>query len=228
MLSLRSLDLKKPIKVIARSSNLSRAQVKEVYEEISAHFLDIVFEEKWIETLGDRQLHISLKQMEKTDFFTREIDQLLLDKEGDLAVHSAKDLPDPLPKGLELFALTRGVDPSDVLVLRDGETLEGLPEAARIGTSSVRREKAVSLLRMGLCFVDIRGTIESRLYQLDTAKIDGVIMAEAALIRLNLTTRNRIQLRSSPAPLQGQLAIVGREGDEKLRAIFSCIDTRLR
>ncbi len=212
------------IKVGARGSALSRAQVKEVQEALNAFYPEVIFVPIWVETTGDKDLKTSLRSLEKTDFFTKEIDALQLRGECRIAVHSAKDLPEPPPQGLEIVALTKGVDPSDVVVLRAGEILQSLAKGARIGTSSLRREQNVRELRGDLQCVDIRGSILDRLRQLDEGLFDGVVMAEAALIRLGLTERNRIALSGERAPLQGQLAVLAREGDEEMRELFRCLD----
>lgn len=214
------------IKCAARGSALSRVQMHEVLEEIRAFDIEVDFEPIWVTTTGDRDLATSLRTLDKTDFFTKEIDRLQLEGVCQIAIHSAKDLPDPLPKGLELAALTKGVDPSDVLVLRQGEALESLPFGAKVGTSSVRREENVKALRCDLECVDIRGDILRRLELLDTGAVDALVMAEAALIRLNLTERNRITLSGIAAPLQGQLAVVVRAGDKEMQELFGKIDVR--
>lgn len=216
----------KQIKVAARKSPLSLVQVKEVFDELKQTHPDITYALDALETTGDLNKQISLRGMEKTDFFTREIDRHVLTNECDVGIHSAKDLPDPLSEGLCLFALTKGVDPSDVLVLPMGVTLSDLPPEATIATSSKRREEAISSLRQDLTFCDIRGTIQERLDQLNQGSISGVVIAEAALIRLGLTHLNRIKLPGKTTPLQGQLAIIGRQSDSYLKEIFSCIDSR--
>ena len=214
------------LSVGARGSALSRVQVREVLEELNQMYPSVQFDPIWVQTVGDRDLKVSLRDLEKTDFFTREVDQLLLSGGCRIAIHSAKDLPDPLPRGLALIALTRGIDPSDVLAFRFGEDLSVLPLKAKIGTSSVRREGQVRLLRSDLVCVDIRGTIEARLAQLDEGLVDGLVVAEAALIRLGLHTRPRLVLPGPSAPLQGQLAILSREEDVEMRQLFSCLDCR--
>ncbi len=213
------------IAVAARSSPLSRAQVQEVFDELSA-VEEVEFDPMWIDTRGDRDLTTSLKEMGKTDFFTREIDEMILANGCRIAIHSAKDLPDPLPIGLQVVALTRGVDASDALVLRENATLEMLPQRARIGVSSARREQHLKSLRADLQCVDIRGPIGMRLSFLDQGIVDGVIVAEAALIRLKLTHRNRIRLVCETAPLQGQLAVIARDDDEEMKHLFAPIDVR--
>lgn len=161
------------------------------------------FEVVWVETMGDRDQTTSLRGMEKTDFFTRDLDELLLSGKIDAAVHSAKDLPDPLPKGLVIAALSRGVDSRDSLVIKR--------EPVRlVATSSVRREESVRALYPDCQFVDLRGTIQQRLEK----DVDGVVIAEAALIRLKLTHLKRVFLPGPVAPLQGKLAIVCRENEQ--------------
>lgn len=197
----------------ARSSLLSRAQVKEVQDELP-FALDLV----WVSTTGDRDQTTSLRNLEKTDFFTRELDALLLDGSIRLAVHSAKDLPDPLPKGLRLAAITKGKDPRDSLVF-----LHPLSDAPRVATSSLRREESVRLLYPGATFLDVRGSIHERLKWLQTDRVDGVVIAEAALIRLELTDLPRVFLPGETVDGQGKLALVIREDDHELRDLLEMI-----
>lgn len=215
------------IKVGARGSPLSRAQMDEVLEELRQFDAGIVFEPVWVETTGDKDLKTSLRTLEKTNFFTKEIDDLQKSGGCRISIHSAKDLPDPLAEGLILVALTKGVDPSDVIVLRQGETLEGLSLNAKLGTSSARREQNIRDLRSDFVCVDIRGNIQRRLALLDEGVVDGIVMAEAALIRLKLTHRTRVPLPGERAELQGQLAVLALEGDEEMAQLFQCIDVRV-
>ncbi len=207
------------IAVGARNSPLSRKQVEEVYEELKKVHPHVVFKPIFVETVGDRDKITSLRSLDKTDFFTRDIDQMLLKGECRIAIHSAKDLPDPLPEGIVLAALTKGVDPSDSLVFPEGQTT--LPEKGIVATSSVRREECVRKLFPSARFVDIRGTIGERLAQLESRKIDGVVIAEAALIRLGLTHLNRITLPGETAPLQGKLAITACAHDREILEIIA-------
>ncbi len=216
------------IVVGARGSPLARVQCDEVLEELRQFHPHVFFHPVWVETTGDKDLKTSLRTLEKTDFFTKEIDALQLSGGCRITIHSAKDLPEPLPSGLVLAALTKGVDSSDSLVLRDGETLENLPLKARIGTSSTRREKNIHNVREDLVCVDVRGNIQTRLSLLDQGVIDALIIAEAALIRLKLTHLNRVFLPGEIAALQGQLAVIAREDDEEMLKLFECIDRRQR
>ncbi len=219
-----SSSTKLKISAGARGSPLSKAQMLEVLEELNQFHPDVEFQPIWVETTGDQDLKTSLRSLEKTDFFTKEIDALQLSGGCRISIHSAKDLPEPLPKGLVLAALTRGVDPSDSIVLREGATLESLPLHAKIGTSSERREKNILELRSDLVCVDIRGNIQARLALIEQGIVDGVVIAEAALIRLKLMHLNRIPLPGERAQFQGQLAIVAGEEDEEMRSLFKCID----
>lgn len=214
------------VSIGARRSPLSRAQVKEIYQELKTFYPEIQFDVHYVDTTGDIDLETSLRSLDRTDFFTKEIDHLIQKGQCRAGVHSAKDLPENLGKDLTIAAITEGVDPADVLVLRDHEQLKTLPKKAKIATSSERREEAVKKLRDDLTFVDIRGNIQSRLDKLFSGEVDGVVIAEAALLRLELTHLNRVRLPGLPAPLQGQLAVVVRIGDKMMLDLFSCLDSR--
>ena len=199
----------------ARSSPLSRAQVAEI-----ARFVDVELQPVWVPTQGDKDQQTSLRSLGKTDFFTREIDQMVLDGIVRVGIHSAKDLPDPLREGLRVAAMTTSIDSRDALVMREGMCIRSLKDNAVIATSSERREQAALLLRSDFRFKDLRGTIGDRLKQLDCAEVDGVIIAEAALIRLGLTHLNRVYLPGETTAGQGQLAIVCRTNDVEMIELF--------
>lgn len=214
------------ISVGARSSPLSRAQVQEILKALRSFYPSIEFTISYFDTIGDLDQKTSLRDLDKTNFFTKEIDEAILQKKCQIGIHSAKDLPDPIPDGLQLICLTKGVDCSDVLVLRDGETLQTLPPHSRIATSSIRRENIVKLLRNDFIFLDLRGTIHQRLALLEKKQADGVVVAEAALIRLGLTHLNRIRLPGTTVEGQGQLAIIARKDDTRMQTLFACLDVR--
>jgi hydroxymethylbilane synthase len=205
------------ITVGARNSALSKAQFEEFAAELKQEHPEIILRPIYIETMGDLDKITSLRTLDKTDFFTREIDQMQLRGECRLSVHSAKDLPEPLTKGLVLAKLTKGIDPSDALVLREHERL---PQDGLVATSSVRREENVRQLFPHVHFTDIRGTIEERLAKLTNHEVDGVVIAEAALIRLKLTHLNRIRLPGKTTPLQGKLAILARADDQEILSLL--------
>jgi len=206
-----------PVSVGCRESNLSKKQ----FEELQS-LLPFLLTPTHVTTRGDRDQKTSLRTLDKTDFFTRDIDQMQLAGECRLALHSAKDLPDPITDGLVIAAITEGVDRSDSLVLRDGETLQ---PGMKIGCSSERREAAARQLEPKLTFHDIRGVIEQRLSLLNSG-LDGVVIAEAALVRLGLTHLNRLRLPGETTPLQGLLAVLARADDDEMLAHLSYLDTR--
>jgi hydroxymethylbilane synthase len=213
------------ISVGARASLLSSAQVEEVYRELQYFHHHVEFKPFWIQTTGDRDLSTSLRNLPNSDFFTKEIDELQLQGCFQIAIHSAKDLPIPLRKGLKQVALTRGQDARDCLVLPDSYAIEDLPKGAKIATSSLRREEAVRALRSDLTFVDIRGPVDQRLQELYRGTIQGLVVARAALIRLQLSHLNCLMLSGTVATLQGQLAIISREDDREMHTLFTCLDT---
>ena len=209
------------LKVAARTSPLSRKQIEEVYREIKPFHPHLIFQEVLIESQGDLDRTTSLRTLGQTDFFTKEIDLLVLSGQCDIAIHSAKDLPVPLPDGLELIALTKGLDSSDSLVMKQST----LPFKGIVATSSLRREESVRELYPEAQFVDIRGTISERLHRLESGEVDGVVIAEAALIRLGLTHLPRQRLKGPTAPLQGKLAIIALQENLAMKQLFACIHT---
>lgn len=210
------------VRVGARDSALSKAQVAELLCILQNHYPSLDFSVTWFQTTGDVDQTTSLSSLEKTDFFTKEIDRAVLDELCQIGVHSAKDLPDPLPQGLIVLAYTESIDPSDVIVLKDHQRLENLPFQAKVGTSSLRRAANIKALRSDLECIEIRGPIEKRLSLLDEGKVDAVVIAKAALIRLKLQ-RNTIHLPGEPCPRQGSLAIVSKENNFSMEQLFACL-----
>jgi len=199
----------------ARSSPLSRAQ----FREIEALFPQFQWEPVWMKTTGDLDKTTSLRSLDRTDFFTKELDAMLLQGVIRVAIHSAKDLPEPMPEGLVVAFLTEGIDPRDSLVLRDS-----VPSV--VATSSERREALVHAVWPECRFVDLRGTIEERLSLLEPGHpqgVDGVVVAEAALIRLGLTDLKRHVFPEAISSLQGKLAIVARERDVEIRRLLKAL-----
>lgn len=210
-----ALSLK--LKVGTRGSPLAHAQVHEIITQFKDQLID--FEKVLIRTTGDLDQQTCLKTEEKTNFFTKQIDDAVLNHVIDIAIHSAKDLPETLPEGLEIFAITRGVDSSDALVLK--YPLKKLRNPI-FGTSSLRREEVLKQLFPSCKTQSIRGAIHQRLELLD--HLDGVVIAEAALIRLKLTYLYRVTLPGPSACLQGKLAIVGRKEDHHLKHLFAFLN----
>jgi len=160
------------------------------------------------------------------DFFTRELDTTLLQQKADLAIHSAKDLPYPLPVGLEVIALLEATDQTDSLVSKNNQTLAQLPAGSVVGTSSPVRKKELQALRPDLVVAPVRGTIEARIQQVDTGTLDALIVATCALQRLGLESSIAEVLPFQTHPLQGNLAIVAQSGRSDLKALFAEKDIR--
>jgi uroporphyrinogen III methyltransferase/synthase len=197
-------------------------QVKEVFSFLP----EVAYQLTCVESFGDRNKHISLMSHIDADFFTRELDDAVLNGNADVAVHSAKDLPCPLPGGLELYALFAAQDKTDALVSRNRLSLSRLPAGARVGTSSATRKAELLQLRPDVTVVSIRGTIEERLAQVDNGYIDALIVATCALKRLGLEGRITGILPFKTHALQGNLAVTGRKGEPELKAIFTRFDVR--
>jgi uroporphyrinogen III methyltransferase/synthase len=211
------------LKVIARNSPLSLIQVKEAFSFLPS----VVYDLMTIASYGDKNKDISLMNENIAgDFFTRELDNALLNGEADVAVHSAKDLPYPLPPDLELYGLTKATVKTDSLVSREHLCLQQLPSGARIGTSSTKRKAELLKLRPDLTVVSIRGTIEERISQVDSGYVDALVVATCALLRLGLDSRITEELPFKTHPLQGNLAIVGKAGNPALKAVFRTLDER--
>lgn len=209
------------IKVIARNSKLSLLQVEEVFQ----HYKNITYELHVIESWGDQHKEVSLLNGEApADLFTRELDAALLDGRADIAIHSAKDLPYPLPEGIEVVALLPPFDQSDSLVSMNKLTLEQLPVGAVVGTSSAQRKSELLLRRPDLQVKGIRGTIEERIRQVDEGLFDAAIVATCALKRLGLDARITQVLPFSTHPLQGYIAITAKQGRYDLKSAFASRD----
>lgn len=209
--------INKELTVAVRPSRLSLAQV----EELFSLYPDLPYQVIAINSYGDTHKEISLlAEKIPADFFTRELDQALLEGKADIAVHSAKDLPVPLAAGLEIIALMKSLDPADALVSRDGLRLAGLPRGARVGTSSRTRQEQLTAARPDLEIVEIRGTIDERLGLVDRKEIDALVVAACALKRLGLQERICEILPFVTHPLQGSIAVVARSGRPELKNLF--------
>lgn len=209
--------MNKKIRVIARGSRLSRLQVKEVFSLLP----ELPYEIHYLESYGDKHQQISLLNGEApADIFTRELDDAIRNGDADIAIHSAKDLPYPLPEDIEVIALFPAFDTTDSLVSRDHKTLKELPAGSVIGTSSPLRKKGLSTLRPDLVIKGIRGCIEERVQQVKDGKYDAAIVATCALKRLGMEDEIAEILPFATHPLQGFLAITAKKGS-LLKAAFA-------
>jgi uroporphyrinogen III methyltransferase/synthase len=209
-----------------RGSRLARLQTTTVLERIQALVPGLGWNTVVLTTPGDRDRSLDLREA-PADFFTRDLDDALRDGRIDLAVHSAKDLPDPVPADLDWGWLPWRCEARDALVLAPGRRVADLPGDARLGVSSDRRLAWVRSRFPAARAEVIRGDIEDRLHQVDTGRYHGTIMAGAALERLGLLDRvsEWIPLDELPTPPgQGSLALTFRAGDTRLmplRALFT-------
>lgn len=210
--------MNKKIRVIARGSRLSRLQVEEVFK----NFPELAYEIKYLESYGDKNQQISLLNGEApADIFTRELDDAIRQGDANIAIHSAKDLPYPLPEDIEVIALFPAFDTTDSLVSRDHKKLAELPAGSIIGTSSPLRKKGLNELRPNLTIKGIRGCIEERVQQVKDGKYDAAIVATCALKRLGMEDEIAEVLPFPTHPLQGFLAITAKKGSQALQQAFA-------
>lgn len=210
--------MNKKIRVIARGSRLSRLQVEEVFK----NFPELAYEIKYLESYGDKNQQISLLNGEApADIFTRELDDAIRQGDADIAIHSAKDLPYPLPEDIEVIALFPAFDTTDSLVSRGHKKLAELPAGSIIGTSSPLRKKGLNELRPDLTIKGIRGCIEERVQQVKDGKYDAAIVATCALKRLGMEDEIAEVLPFPTHPLQGFLAITAKKGSDLKQAFAS-------
>lgn len=178
-------------------------------------------------TKGDVILDVTLSKVGGKGLFVKEIEQSLLDRRIDLAVHSMKDVPSELQDGLVIGAVPKRVDPRDVLISRDGRTLDELPEGALVGTSSLRRAAQLRAYRPDLRIESIRGNIDTRLRKLQEGNFDAIVLAAAGLERVNWqgTVSQYLPVEISlPAVGQGALAIECRADDDELLELLAGLD----
>lgn len=210
--------MNKKIRVIARGSRLSRLQVEEVFK----NFPELAYEINYLESYGDKNQQISLLNGEApADIFTRELDDAIRQGDADIAIHSAKDLPYPLPEDIEVIALFPAFDTTDSLVSRDHRKLAELPAGSIIGTSSPLRKKGLNELRPDLTIKGIRGCIEERVQQVKDGKYNAAIVATCALKRLGMEDEIAEVLPFPTHPLQGFLAITAKKGSQALQQAFA-------
>lgn len=210
-----------------RGSKLALVQAEIVRSALLDALPGLAVRIETITTKGDAVQDRPLSQIGGNGLFVRQIEQALLNGGIDAAVHSAKDLPSLLAPGLAIGAYMAREDPRDVLVSRNGSTLDALPTGTRVGTSSPRRACQLRALRPDLTLLDIRGNVDTRLRKLRDGQYDAIVLAAAGLSRLGLLSEVSEWLEPSvmlPAVAQGALAIEAREGDEAVRDIVIALD----
>ena len=209
--------MKSLIKIGTRGSKLALYQAELVRSKLKESFPLVGFELVKIKTSGDMIRRGAIGTIGPA-IFTREIEDALLGGEVDLGVHSAKDLATDLPQALEIGAVLSREDSRDCLVACQGQTLETLPQGARIGTSSLRRRAQLKKLRRDLEIIEMRGNIDTRLKKIEEASYDGMVIAYAGLKRLGLTnfvTQIFEEDQILPQAGQGAVAVEIRANDSE-------------
>ena len=219
--------MKKHVVIGSRGSILALAQANLVKRSLEANYPDLTFEIKEIVTSGDKDLKSNWENSNASlkSFFTKEIEQELLDGQIDIAVHSMKDMPAVSPKGLICGAIPDREDARDVLISKNG-FLVTLPQGAKIGTSSLRRVMNLKAIRPDFEIKHLRGNIHTRLKKLETEDYDAIILAAAGLKRTGMADKITEYLSGEafpPAPAQGVLYIQCRENDEEIKGILKSI-----
>jgi len=180
-----------------------------------------------IQTSGDKILDVPLAKIGGKGLFVKEIEEALLSGEIDLAVHSMKDVPTALPPGLDLLCIPCREDPRDALISRDRRRFADLPQGAKVGTSSLRRQAQLLQSRPDLSILMLRGNLDTRLKKLRDGQFDAIVLAAAGLRRLGWEHEITEYLApeiSLPAIGQGALGIEGRRDDQFVRSLLSGLE----
>jgi hydroxymethylbilane synthase len=207
------------LKIGTRGSQLALFQANWVKNQLDQTQSDLKVTLIKIKTTGDKIQDAPLAKIGGKGLFVKEIEEALLQKRIDLAVHSIKDVPTEFPQGLHLSVITKREDPRDVFVSRDGKTLKELPPNAKIGTSSLRRQAQLLHYRSDFELLPLRGNLDTRLKKLKTMNLDAIVLALAGVKRLGLEERITEIIPtdiSLPAIGQGALGIETRLNDKKV------------
>ncbi len=211
------------LKIGSRASRLALWQAEWVQQELQKQ--GVASEILKIKTLGDKILDVPLAKVGGKGLFVKEIEEALIRGEIDFAVHSMKDMPGQIPESLHLAAITKRENPADALISRHGMRFMALPVAAKIGTSSLRRQAQILAQRPDLKFIPLRGNLDTRLEKLKTGAFDAIILAAAGLHRMGWDDQITEYLPhhiSLPAVGQGALGIECRRDN---MAVNSCLAT---
>lgn len=214
----------------SRGSKLAVVQTNWLLDELKQVNPEVAFELKIIKTKGDKIQHKALDKIGDKGLFTKELEDALLSGEIDMAVHSMKDMPSVLPKGLTLSVPPMREDPRDVLLtLHQIKSIEELPQGAVIGTGSKRRIYQLESLRADLKTVGIRGNVDTRIRKMKEQGLDGIILAAAGLKRIGaFESEDYSCVPLDPkvfvsAPAQGILAVELRDDNDKVKALMESV-----
>ena len=216
--------LEKTLKIATRQSPLALWQANYVKDRLQQLYPDLTIELVPMVTKGDVILDSPLAKIGGKGLFVKELENALLNKEADIAVHSMKDVPMQFPEGLGLAVICQREDPRDAFVSHSYRTFAELPQGAVVGTSSLRRQCQLKALRPDLDIRSLRGNVGTRLSKLDNGDYDAIILASAGLIRLGLADRiaSFIDVEQSlPAAGQGAIGIECRTDDMQVQALLA-------
>jgi len=212
------------IRIATRQSPLALWQAEYVAARLEQEHPGIKTELVKMLTKGDKFLDAPLAKIGGKGLFVKELEQGMLDGAADIAVHSMKDVPVEFPEGLHLAVILPREDPRDAFVSNHYKCLEDLPENAKIGTSSLRRQCQIAERLPNAEILSLRGNVNTRLAKLDAGEYDAIILAAAGLKRLDLSERIAQALPpevSLPAIGQGAVGIECRIDDEELNALLA-------
>ena len=215
------------LRIATRRSPLALWQAEHVRHALEQTHAGLKVELLEMSTQGDKILDTPLAKIGGKGLFVKELELALLDGRADLAVHSMKDVPVELPEGLHLPVILHREDPRDAFVSNEYACFEDLPQGARLGTSSLRRQAQLRARRPDLRVLDLRGNVNTRLAKLDAGEYDAIILAAAGLKRLRMDARIRASLEpeiSLPAIGQGAIGIECRQDDPEVNALVSVLD----
>ncbi len=216
----------KIIRIATRQSPLALWQAEHVAALLKQAFPTIETELVKMVTRGDKILDAPLAKIGGKGLFVKELEQGMLEGHADIAVHSMKDVPIEFPEGLHLSAILKREDPTDAFVSNHFQSLDDLPENARIGTSSLRRQCQVKARFPNAEILSLRGNVNTRLAKLDKGDYDAIILASAGLKRLNMECRIRQRLPieiSLPACGQGAIGIECRVADTEINEMLKAL-----
>jgi hydroxymethylbilane synthase len=206
-----------------RGSQLALTQAHLVANELKRHAPGIIVELLTIKTSGDQILDRPLRTVGGKGLFVKEIEEALLAGSADFAVHSMKDVPSEIPRGLKIGVILKREDPADVFLSKKYSTLAELPSGAVIGTSSLRRKLQLERLRSDLKVEDLRGNVDTRIKKMNEGRYDAIILALAGLKRLGREAEAKEKLPFISAPGQGAIGIEYRESDAELEKILQTL-----
>lgn len=212
------------LRIATRKSPLAMWQAEHVSTALTAIHSGLVVEIVGMTTKGDRILDAPLAKVGGKGLFVKELEQGMLAGTADIAVHSMKDVPVEFPDGLHLPIILEREDPLDAFVSNRYGSLDELPQGARVGTSSLRRQCQIAEHRPDLRIIPLRGNVNSRLAKLDAGDYDAIILAAAGLIRLGFGERIRMPIApdaSLPAIGQGAIGIECRSDDPRVNRLLT-------